>query len=144
MQLLKNLARETEKAIFLSTHDLELALRSADRICLLSMEGSLQTGVPEDLVLQGGFEHTFHSEGVRFDRELGHFMISEPKGPRVTLHALLARAGFRVTESTRGVKARVRVVSSGKGLQWKSFIAGAERSHPSIEELLFLLQDTIP
>jgi iron complex transport system ATP-binding protein len=153
MQLLKKLARETEKSIFLSTHDLELALRSADRICLLSMEGRLQTGVPEDLVLRGAFEETFHSEGVRFDREWGHFTISEPKGHRVALEGrgigarwtmrALTRAGYRVTESTRGVRATVRVVSGGKGLKWKTIIAGAERTHPSIESLLRLLQDAI-
>ena len=67
MQLLRNLARETNQAILLSTHDLNLALRLADQIWLLNSHGILQVGAPEDLVLSGAFAHTFDSEGVEFD-----------------------------------------------------------------------------
>ena len=49
MALLQDLAHSTGKAILLSTHDLDLALRCADRIYLLPVEGALQTGAPEDL-----------------------------------------------------------------------------------------------
>ena len=39
MQLLRKLAHETNKAILLSTHDMDLALRSADRLWLLPKGG---------------------------------------------------------------------------------------------------------
>ena len=51
MQLLRQLAQQTKKAILLSTHDLDLALRLADKIWLLTADGFLQIGAPEDLVL---------------------------------------------------------------------------------------------
>ena len=154
MQLLKKLARETGKAILLSTHDLELALRSADRICLLSMEGRMQTGAPEDLVLQGAFEQTFHSEGVRFDRELGHFTIAEAEGHRVALHGrgvgaqwtkrALYRTGYQIVEKGMGGEAVIWVHKTAQGLLWESLIMDIRVKHRSVEELLQRLQKDLP
>jgi iron complex transport system ATP-binding protein len=73
MLLLRELARKTSRAILLSTHDLDLALRNADRIWLMPKGGALQIGAPEDLVLSGAFEKAFASEGVQFDRRSGSF-----------------------------------------------------------------------
>ncbi|MDQ7028254.1 MAG: ABC transporter ATP-binding protein [Anaerolineae bacterium] len=73
MLLLRDLARKTSRAILLSTHDLDLALRNADRIWLMPKDGVLQVGAPEDLVLSGAFESAFSSEGVLFDRRAGSF-----------------------------------------------------------------------
>jgi iron complex transport system ATP-binding protein len=41
MQLLKRLAHQLDKTIFLSTHDLELALQMADTIWLLDKQNGL-------------------------------------------------------------------------------------------------------
>lgn len=51
LRLLGRLSRDFGKTIFLSTHDLELALRVADRVWLMSKPGRLQTGSPENLVI---------------------------------------------------------------------------------------------
>jgi len=51
LRLLGRLSRDFGKTIFLSTHDLELALRVADRVWLMSKPGRLQTGPPENLVI---------------------------------------------------------------------------------------------
>jgi len=154
MQLLRKLARETGKSIFLTTHDLELALRGADRICLLSMEGNLSTGVPEDLVLRGAFEETFHSEGVRFDREWGHFTISDTRGHRVALEGrglgthwtrrALTRAGYRVVRPGRGERAAVTVVKKGGYFQWETSIGGKSEGHGSVEQMLARLRRELP
>jgi iron complex transport system ATP-binding protein len=77
MQLLRNLAHTTGKAILLSTHDMDLALRSADRLWLLPKGGELQVGAPEDLVLNGSFEQAFAGEGVAFDRSSGAFQMNQ-------------------------------------------------------------------
>lgn len=75
MGLLRTLARQTGRAILLSTHDLDLALRSADRLWLLSADGKMQIGAPEDLVLSRAFEQVFASEGIVFDGYTGSFRI---------------------------------------------------------------------
>ena len=80
LALLRDLAHTTRKAILLSTHDLDLALRCADRVYLLPSEGALQTGAPEDLVLNGAFERAFGSDGVRFDADTGAFRLTPERG----------------------------------------------------------------
>ncbi len=77
MQLLRKLAHEAGKAILLSTHDMDLALRSADWIWLLPKGGNLHVGAPEDLVLNGAFEQAFKSEGVSFNRFSGAFQVQQ-------------------------------------------------------------------
>ncbi|MFZ5999653.1 MAG: ABC transporter ATP-binding protein, partial [Bacteroidota bacterium] len=71
MRLLRKMAHETNRAILLSTHDLDLALRSADKIWLLPKGGTLVEGAPEDLVLNGSFQKAFASEGIEFDSATG-------------------------------------------------------------------------
>ncbi len=108
MDLLRRLARENGQAILLSTHDLDLALRNADRLWLLSADGALYDGAPEDLVLGGAFEQVFSAEGVTFDRDRGSFHTREESCGLVLLqgegaaafwtrHAL-ERVGYAVEE----------------------------------------------
>ena len=75
MQLLQRLSRKKNKTIFLSTHDLELALQIADNIWLMNKEKGLRVGNPEDLSLSGDMSSFFEHEGVVFDHDLGLFRI---------------------------------------------------------------------
>jgi iron complex transport system ATP-binding protein len=78
--LLRRLTRDTRKAILLSTHELDLALQAVDQLLLLSPGGKVHAGVPEDLVLNGAFEATFHKPGCHFDRSNGTFRIRAAAG----------------------------------------------------------------
>ena len=51
LHLLHRLSHEMGKTVFLSTHDLELALRVADRVWLMSKHGEVRTGSPENLIV---------------------------------------------------------------------------------------------
>jgi iron complex transport system ATP-binding protein len=75
MAMLRELTRATGCAVLLSTHDLDLALRSADRLWLLETGGIIHTGVPEELVLNGAFATAFRSTGVEFDAAQGVFRL---------------------------------------------------------------------
>ncbi len=75
MRLLRRLARERGRAVLLSTHDLDLALRVADKLWLLSPGGALRCGVPEDLALSGAVGAVFDQGDVSFDRGTGEFRI---------------------------------------------------------------------
>lgn len=119
MGLLLRLAHETGRAILLSTHDLDLALRSADRIWLLPDDGTMHVGAPEDLVLSGAFETAFHSEGVQFDPHAGSFAVNAQHRGSVALEGeelarawtqrALERVGFSVTAN--GAKPLARIVA---------------------------------
>ena len=85
MDLLRQLAGDNGQAILLSTHDLDLALRNADRLWLLSADGELLDGAPEDLILSGAFERVFSAEGVTFDRERGSFHTRQEACGRLLL-----------------------------------------------------------
>lgn len=71
MALLHRLAAEQQKAILLSTHDLELAIQMGDCLWLLRKGHPMVCGAPEDLILQGAFGDFFEKKGVSFDKETG-------------------------------------------------------------------------
>ena len=74
MQLLQKLATENGQAILLSTHDLDLALRHADKLWILPRGGPLREGTPEDLVLADALSDAFaEAPEVRFDKTSGAF-----------------------------------------------------------------------
>jgi iron complex transport system ATP-binding protein len=75
MQLLHQLTRETGKTIFLSTHDLELALQIADKIWLMDRQHGITIGTPEDLALEGHLSGFFARKGIVFDMETGLFRV---------------------------------------------------------------------
>lgn len=71
MHLLHRLAVEQQKAILLSTHDIEQALVLSDKLWLLSKEHGLQTGVTEDIILNHQMENLFNRKDIRFDYDHG-------------------------------------------------------------------------
>jgi iron complex transport system ATP-binding protein len=85
MQLLHQLSRTIRKTIFLSTHDLELALQLADKIWLMNLAGSIRTGTPEDLALNGSLGAFFARDGITFDTASGLFRIDHRYHRRIRL-----------------------------------------------------------
>ena len=104
--LLKRLARDTAKAILLSTHDLHLALRNADRLWLIGEDTAIHSGAPEDLIINQQLEKAFTGKGISFDRYHGAFIsTAETKGSAgiigsglhsVWVKRALERSGFKV------------------------------------------------
>lgn len=69
MNLLRSLARKENKAILVATHELDLALQTADNIWLAMPDKSIKIGIPEDLVLDGSLDEVFQLKG--FDLKTG-------------------------------------------------------------------------
>ena len=152
MQLLRNLARSSDRAILLSTHDLDLALRSADKIWLMAKGESMAVGAPEDLVLRGDFENVFVREGVHFDREQGSFQIHHKLGAAIHLLGdgveavwtarALEREGFDVSAGGNGAGPRLadrapqmEVLRNGSRTTWKLTDAEGSREFHSLYAL---------
>ena len=68
MLLLQRLAHEERKTILLSTHDLETALQTADRLWLLA-DGALHDGTPHELADQGFIDDYIGRKSVKFDKQ---------------------------------------------------------------------------
>ncbi|MCC5604401.1 ABC transporter ATP-binding protein [Nostoc favosum] len=147
MQLLRQLARETNQAILLSTHDLDLALRLADKVWLLSTNGILHVGAPEDLVLSGAFADTFESEGVEFDVASGEFHLHTSHKGEINLIGkgiatvwtirALKRAGFQVNQNKNGLS--VEVITQSRQVLWKITNSQTVYTYHSLYELIKFL-----
>jgi iron complex transport system ATP-binding protein len=71
LMLLRRLAKEQHKAILLSTHDIDQAIRMGDNFWLLEKDRPMVCGTPEDLILDRAFESFFGKDGMRFDPSTG-------------------------------------------------------------------------
>ena len=74
MQLLRRLAREQQKTIFLSTHDFELALQVADTLWLMEsgdrrQETGVSIGPPRELAESGALARYVERPGITFEAE---------------------------------------------------------------------------
>lgn len=114
--LLRRLARETGLAVLLSTHDLDLAVRSADQLWLVCGE-EVRVGGPEDLVLNGSVADAFPADDVHFDLARGTFVADETgdatahvsgSGPAAWWAGrALERAGLGLVEHGAAIEVRV-------------------------------------
>jgi iron complex transport system ATP-binding protein len=131
MGLLRRLAREEQLAIVVSTHDLELALRMADTLWLVS-GNNLHAGTPEDIILAGNVAEAFKAESIRFHPEERAFrLVTDARGCAVVhgdgLNALLAaavleREGYEVV--TDGPDA-IRITIASGSTRWEVAVGGS-------------------
>lgn len=122
MNLLKSLAHESNKAILIATHELDLALQTADLIWLATRDKKILSGIPEDLVLDDSFDKIFELKG--FDLKTGKMKHQITKRNKIRLEGggstllwtknALARCGYEISEHG---KFSVRVVSDPK-IEW--------------------------
>jgi len=76
IKLLHSLAHTNNKTILISTHDIDIILQTADKIWLMKNK-TIIPGVPEDLILNGEIERTFHSNAFSFNKECGCFKVKQ-------------------------------------------------------------------
>lgn len=145
VRLLRKLARETNKAIIMSTHELDLALQAADKIWLMSMENKTFSGAPEDLVLNDIFGKAFTREGIEFDKSHGVFKVVEPHCAELEVGGdetglfwtkrALERQGYTVTQGQKGGDYIQVDFNKGKWV-WRYFKKGELDIFFSVEELI--------
>ena len=163
-ELLRRLAHRDGKAILLSTHDLDLALRSADELWLLapksgSSPAAMFRGAPEELALAGTFGQVFASPEVRFDLDSGAFRFDRQHRGRLTVELgqglgerarregiwllrALERLGFELApEGAAGADRLACVPAAGGGLDFILKRNGGERRFSRIGELIEELEE---
>lgn len=140
MNLLRNLARSSHKAILVATHELDLALQTADLIWLATQHRKIITGIPEDLVLNGSFDETFQFKG--FDLKTGKVTHQPWRNKSVKLAGegyeylwtknALERSGYQVTDHAEHL---IRIEKKNENTWWD--LQGTRLT--SLSELLALL-----
>jgi iron complex transport system ATP-binding protein len=147
--LARKLARSAGKAVILSTHDVEHALRYADELWLLDRERRFSSGAPESLVLSGSMARAFDGGGFRFDPSIGAFRSAEESEPlrlavegaacdeKTWTERLAERLGFAVVagEADAGGVPRVAVSREGGNPAWELRAGGAVTRYSEIEGL---------
>ena len=153
--LLRSLAHDVGKAILLSTHDLDLALRNADQIWLMT-PGQVETGIPESLVLNGAFENAFARDSIEFDSASGSFRPSAIRDRQIGLRGTgltadwtaraLERIGFTILpEQTDDSSILVSVEQNENQTTWQLDQTGRESSFfTSLDDLLTSLRAHAP
>lgn len=74
LKLLQKLAKETQKTILFSTHEINVTLSLCDKIILMK-EGAMHFGTPKELIAQQAFDKLFPEDLVFFDEQSGSFKI---------------------------------------------------------------------
>jgi iron complex transport system ATP-binding protein len=106
-----------------ATHELDLALQTADLIWLATGDKKIKTGIPEDLVLEGAFDEVFQFKG--FDLKTGKVDHEAHRKKEVQLLGTnysflwtknaLERSGYDVVE-----EAEIQItVFGGSKIAWK-------------------------
>lgn len=75
MVILRDLAAKENKTVFMSTHDVNMALQLADRIWLVDKEKGVSTGTPSQLAEAGDLRRYFQGPGIHFNKSTGLFDI---------------------------------------------------------------------
>ncbi len=99
---LRQLAHQSGRAVLMATHELDLALQTADLVWLAGK--GIRSGVPEDLVLDGSFDEIFQFKG--FDLRTGRVQHTSTRRLTIELSSVdhvgrwtrnaLERNGYKV------------------------------------------------
>ena len=75
-ELLKKLTHKTKKTIIISSHEINLAIKTCDQLTILS-KNKIYSGTISTLMVENAFENLFSSEIVKFNRTLQQFVINK-------------------------------------------------------------------
>jgi iron complex transport system ATP-binding protein len=152
--LARRLARSAGKAVILSTHDVEHALRYADSLWLMDRAHRFEAGTPESLVLSGSLGRAFDGSDFRFDPSSGTFKSTEELEPlaaviegdagiaRTWTERLVERLGFAVSETGQS-DIRIIVAAEANRPLWILRAKAEESRWSSIAELAAALTEYI-
>ena len=76
LKLLQKLAKETNKTILFSSHEIDLAIQLCDTLIVMSKDGIVQD-TPKNLIKQGSFSNLFPEDLIVFDKETGAFRVKK-------------------------------------------------------------------
>lgn len=137
MSLLREIAHSQQKAILVVTHDLDIAIETADRFWLLNCGTPLISGKPEDLILSGQINQLLPSDKYRFSLSRGRMEFEgkdlkfEIEGPQELV--------FWVEKAL--IKAGILGLDSGVSVSAEPFlIRYKDQGFSTLEELVIFLK----
>ena len=149
MKLLQKLAHEQERAILISTHELDLAMQSADVLWLMREDKQISVGAPEDLILNNSMQEVFAKSSVDFDHLTGMFKIKHETNIEMHFQSddaqiflwskkALEKIGIALVDN---IKLKNNLTFDADSGLWKIQINGVEDSFSSLAELVVYLKN---
>jgi iron complex transport system ATP-binding protein len=144
--ILNKICKDQAKTIIFSTHDLNLALKYADKVWLIK-DKQIHEGAPEDLIINGLLNKIFDNENIKFNYTTSEFTVKFPLQHPVNLinkttdenielmtGNALYRKGFYVSENEEKIKITIL-----ENKHWKIQKSDEELDCQSIYSLLKIL-----
>ena len=143
--------RDGGRSIVYSTHDLETALRYADKLWVIH-EGRILEGSPEDLGLSGLFGELFSASGIGYEDHTGRFLFSgnqrgvisiegkpETEEAMIWTRKTLERLGYGISG---GAALKLKIDTSANGYSWTIQKKGEVSTFKNLYTLArFLIQE---
>lgn len=85
MKLLHSLAREQNKAVLLSSHDISQSLLLADELWVITQDREVVTGSTEQVVMSGAMDRVFDNSSILFNNDLCDYESKLPTTASVML-----------------------------------------------------------
>jgi len=76
LKLLQKLAKDTNKTILFSSHEIDLAIQLCDKLIVMSDKGIISDS-PKNLIKQGAFNNLFPEDLIVFDENTGAFRVKK-------------------------------------------------------------------
>jgi len=150
VKLLRKLSVEKEKSVVFSTHDIDIAIREADKVWLAAMD-TISEGSPEDMALTGRFDILFEGSDLLFVPDEGIFTYPVKTKMTIRLEGsdifkywterALNRLGIR---SRKGAVSPSITIVSDKGVnKWVYESSVAKKEFSDIYSLILYMKEIL-
>ena len=122
--LLRDLAYKRNITVIAATHDLDISLRTSDRIWLINENHEVENGSPEDLIANNSIAKAFSGEKTKFNNSKRTFdpdakslnkAYVKGKGQSFELAlSALERSGWQIVLSPNEAQIQVTIISNGQ------------------------------
>lgn len=123
---LQELTQKEKKTIIFTTHDLNIALKTADKIWLF-LNDSHHQGAPEDLILNNSIAQIFTQKEILFDEENFNFLIQPQAKKNIALlgeknriytftQKALQRKGFIINNLSNE---KIQIIQNHEKTKWE-------------------------
>ncbi len=143
--LLRELTKTTGKTILISTHEIDMAIEHCNSMWLVMPDQQIETGLPEDLVLNGALEKAFGSEELTFDYAKGKFSKGNQTtttGFEILGDSVMAKwtlQALKRVDFTHLQNKQIEVLGSLRNVKWR--VRKTEETFQSIAQLIDYLKE---
>ncbi|MFI3206018.1 MAG: ABC transporter ATP-binding protein [Clostridia bacterium] len=150
LRILRKLVNEKNMTVILSLHDIDLAMKSCQKILLINKGEIVAQGCPEDIITSGRINQLYNVEGAKFNELLGAVEIEGDKnkadvlvvagnGTGANIFRALSKAGIGINSAIlheNDIDKQVAEVICSEIICEKAFSDISEQSYQKAEQIM--------